>query len=59
MLHLIWALGSSVSMLRTCENCMGELGWPKCVGMLDWFNWMGCYVGWNKHAQQLVQAFLK
>ena len=25
-------------MLRTCENCLGELGWPKCVGKLGWVN---------------------
>ena len=24
-------------MLRTCKNCVGELGWPKCVGKLGWF----------------------
>ena len=28
-------------MLRTCENCMGELGWSKCVGMLGWFTLVG------------------
>ena len=31
-------LGGSMSMLRTCENCMGEIGWPKCVGKLGWVN---------------------
>ena len=20
---------------------MGELGWPKCLGKLGWFNWVG------------------
>ena len=24
---------------------MGELGWPKCVGMLVWFKWVGV-LGW-------------
>ena len=28
-------------MLRTCENCMREKGWPKCMGMLGWFK-----LGW-------------
>ena len=41
MLHLVWALGSSVSMLRTCGKVHGELCWPKCVGKLGWFNWVG------------------
>ena len=41
MLCLLWGLRGSVSMLRTCKNCMGELGWPKCVGKLGWFNWVG------------------
>ena len=26
-------------MLRTCENCVGELSWPKCVGKLGWVKW--------------------
>ena len=24
---------------------MGEMGWPKCVGMLGWFKWVGV-LGW-------------
>ena len=24
-------------MLRPCENCMWDLCWPRCVGMLGWF----------------------
>ena len=37
------------------KNYVGELGWPKCVGMLGLIKW-GC---WNQHAQLLVHAFLK
>ena len=31
-------------VLCTCSEpvniCMGESGWPKCVGMLGWFKWL-------------------
>ena len=30
---------------------MGELGWPKCVGMLGWFKWVGI-LGWLELACQ-------
>ena len=32
-------------MLRTCENCMRELGWPKCMGMLGWLE-LACPTTW-------------
>ena len=41
MLRLIWVLRGSISMLRTCENCMGVLAWLNCVGMLGWPKWEG------------------
>ena len=43
MLCLLWVLRGSMSMFRTCKNCMGELGWPECVGKLGWFNWVGVF----------------
>ena len=36
MLCLLWVLRGSMSMLRTCENCMGVLHWLNCMGMLAW-----------------------
>ena len=25
-------------MFRNCENCLGELDWPECVGKFSWVN---------------------
>ena len=45
MLCLLWVLRGSMSILRTCKNCMGVLGWLNCMGMLGWFKWVGV-LGW-------------
>ena len=36
---------------------MGELGWPKCVGMLGWFKWVGM-LGWLELACPTTWACL-
>ena len=28
-------------MLRNFEKLYGEMVWPKCMGMLGWFKWVG------------------
>ena len=51
--------GCSLSMLhRTCENCMGVLGWLSDMGVLGLFSSGGSYVGHFEHVQCLVHAFL-
>ena len=42
MLCPILVLRGSMHVLRTCVDMHGELGWPKCVGFLGWFKWLGC-----------------
>ena len=38
--------GCTLSMLhRTCENCIGVLGWLNGMGVLGWFNGVG-ELGW-------------
>ena len=35
--------GCCLSMLhRTYEKLYGGVGWPKVMGMLGWFNGVGC-----------------
>ena len=32
MLHLLWVLRGSMSLFRTCENCMGHVGLAELHG---------------------------